>query len=58
VAALAYGWKRKTKGMSALLNHGFGSWFNHHPFREKKKGVIYQEIVKRLMFLSNQLLRW
>jgi hypothetical protein len=34
--------KKKTKGMSAaLLNHGFGGWINHHPFREQKKGVIY-----------------
>jgi hypothetical protein len=41
VAALANGWKRKTKGMSALLNHSFDGWFNHRPFREKKKGVIH-----------------
>jgi hypothetical protein len=40
-AALANGWKRKTNSMSAFLNHGFGGCFNHRPFRDEKKGVIY-----------------
>jgi hypothetical protein len=26
--------EERKKGMSALLNHGFGGWFNHRPFRE------------------------